>query len=212
MIILLLAVKSSVAGDALWGIIQHCLRPADEGYCITCRAPLSSANCPASSSCLTSTKMWDLTDSYLTILDRKACGCPPSFVHGLALPLRRTVGIEDPTKPDGIWTYAWEQARNRISEESAIALVVNSAEFRSENQLHVHLVRLREDARTAVRSKAVEIASLNNVWDEAHKRAMEIGIGDVYGILIIRGADSQFLMLVENTALERVYTENECNR
>src|SRR5262245_52230020 len=199
-----------MAGEELWGVIENCLNPAVEGYCTTCRSPLSTANCPASNACMTSTHLLHRTDTYMTMGDRKECGCPGSFVHGLVLPLKRTVGIEDPGKPDGIWAYAWEQARQRIRDESTIALVVNSAHYRSENQLHVHFVQLRDGARSAIMPKAVGISSLDSVWRIARERAAQTGIGEVYAVLVMRGTDTSYQLLVENTPAERTYTKHIC--
>ena len=91
--------------------------------------------------------MWAKTKEFVAIRDLKMCGCPPGFVAGLALPRARVTGIEDPRRPEGIWPFAWQVARTRIPDERQIALAINPKDARSENQMHVHMLRLRPETR-----------------------------------------------------------------
>jgi len=81
-------------------------------------------------------------DRFTALRDIKMCGCPSDFVHGPALPIYRVTGVEDPLRPEGIWQFAWDVAIQRMKPES-IALVVTPRLHRSQNQLHVHLLRNR---------------------------------------------------------------------
>ena len=54
------------------------------------------------------------------VRDRKMCGCPADFVHGLTIPLRRVTGVEDPRLPDDIWAFAWKAGLGRKINEMGL--------------------------------------------------------------------------------------------
>jgi len=62
-------------------------------------------------------------------------------------------GVEDPKRPTGIWPFAWAVARQRIPEEMEIGLAINPTQLRSQDYLHIHLVRPRQDARKKLASR-----------------------------------------------------------
>ncbi len=101
-------------------------------YCVLCRYPRADSVCGKGLGCKETTRVWAETAKFAVISDIKTCGCPPDFVHGLVLPRTPVTGVEDPRKPDEIWSVAWEAARKRISDENAIALVVNPATVRTQ--------------------------------------------------------------------------------
>jgi CDP-diacylglycerol pyrophosphatase len=138
------------------------------------------------------------------------CGCAPGFVHGLVIPRARITGIEDPRCPKNIWGIAWAMTRKRITDEDAIALVVNPRELRSQDQLHVHIVRLRSDARGRFDgARSVRVQDLDEVWSAAAKKNSAPKRQD-YGVLVARHRDGGFFVLVDERSPEKLYTLWEC--
>lgn len=89
----------------------------------------------------------------------------------LLIPTARIGGIEDPAilLPDATnyWDAAW-RARHFVEESlhtplarDAIALAINSADSRSQNQLHIHIDCIRPDVRQAVAANLDKVAA---VW------------------------------------------------
>ena len=137
------------------------------------------------------------------------CGCPPDFVHGLALPLDPIRGVEDPRRPAGIWQFAWDAARQRM-DAAAIALVVNPARYRSQDQLHVHLLRLRPGAGQALRDNlAGHVKDLADVWPVAARAAAARGLDD-YGVLVAQEPGDMFQVVVTAASPEAAFTEWQC--
>lgn len=154
--------------------------------------------------------MWAKTADYVAIRDIKMCGCPPEFIHGLALPRSRVTGVEDPRRPAGIWAFAWDVARRRIADEQQIALVVNPpGAWRTQDQLHVHLVRLEPDARARLATLSpARTPRLDQVWDVASRHAG--GVED-YGVLVARdGVSNGFLVLTAARSPEEQFTVALC--
>ena len=92
-------------------------------------------------------------------------------IHGrlqyLLLPRARRTGIESPEllapgEPD-YWEDAWaarsymEGRAGRVIPRDDVALSVNSADARSQDQLHIHIDCLRPDVRDLLRRHAAEI-------------------------------------------------------
>jgi CDP-diacylglycerol pyrophosphatase len=101
-------------------------------------------------------------------------------------------------------------ARQRISDEDSIALVVNPPGSRSQDQLHIHIVRLRSDARVRLDGeRSGRVKNLDEVWSAAAKKANAEKLPD-YGILVTRHRDSGFLVLVDEKNPEKLYTLWEC--
>jgi CDP-diacylglycerol pyrophosphatase len=137
------------------------------------------------------------------------CGCPASFVHGLVMPLQVITGVEDPLRPEGIWQYAWDIAIQRI-EANDIALVVNPKNFRSQNQLHVHLVRLKPEATAEFKSMATGNSSnLWNVWKIAAELAKQQNLPD-YGVLVSSEERGGFKVVVTPTSPGHLFTQYVC--
>src|SRR5262249_47882017 len=149
------------------------------------------------------------TAEFVAIRDIKMCGCPAAFVHGLALPRFKVTGIEDPRRPAGIWAFAWDVARNHIADERQIALVVNPPGERTQDQLHVHLVRLLPDARGWIASlRPVQAERLDQAWNVASRQA---GGATDYGVLVARDeAGGGFLVVTDTRSPELQFTEALC--
>lgn len=198
--------------DKLWSIISTCLDPVDADYCRRCDSPRTDSACAPGRRCEDTTEVWAETSEYLAIRDIKMCSCPAGFVHGLALPRARLKGLEASPLPDGIWTFAWGVAKAKIADESTIALVVNSARGRTQNQLHVHLVRLREDARRAFSGRMASVSRLDDVWGTVSRLAANQPPLADYNVLVARKPEGGFEVLVEGNdkSLERSYTQRTC--
>jgi CDP-diacylglycerol pyrophosphatase len=137
------------------------------------------------------------------------CGCPADFVHGLALPVYPVTGVEDPDRPNEIWQFAWDVAVQKMESDS-IALVVNPRQKRSQNQLHVHLLRLKSDARSRFETAPnTHVTNLEQVWQGADRVAHANGFSD-YGVLVARHSEHDFLVVVAQESPEDMYTVQRC--
>jgi CDP-diacylglycerol pyrophosphatase len=201
---------AAASRDLLWEVVSNCLDLTSVDYCGQCRIPRREKACLADGRCDKTLELWRETNNYVALRDRKMCDCPPAFVHGLVIPRARVTGVEDPRRPAGIWQFAWTVARERIGDEAAIALVVNPAHDRSQDQLHVHLVRLRHDARPRLAARALaRSANLDEVWSLAQQNAAAAKLKD-YGVLVAAHPEGGFLVLVQADSPEDAYTEARC--
>lgn len=210
--LLALALPASAGNpNALWEIVDRCMDPRIADYCAWCPSPRVETGCAANRGCQETTEVWAETPEFVAIRDRKMCGCPADFVHGLAMPRERVSGVEDPHRPDGIWAFAWGEARKRIPDASTIALIVNPARTRTQDQLHVHLLRLREDARAAFGSETtVHVQELSSVWREAARLAEASHLED-YGVLVASDPGGGFVVVVGDRSPERLYSVEHCS-
>jgi CDP-diacylglycerol pyrophosphatase len=218
--ILALVVAAVVAGcgphvggsrNILWRIVSQCVDASVPGYCTTCASPIEGA-CGDARGCRASVDVWAKTADYVAIRDIKMCGCPAGFVHGLALPRFRVTGIEDPRRPAGIWPFAWHTARSRIDDEQQIALVVNPPGLgRTQDQLHVHLLRLAPGARArVVATSPARARNLDLVWEVAARDATVKDL-PAYGVLVLRdAASSDFLVTTQRESPEDQFTASRC--
>jgi len=199
------------AGDSprmLHRIVFECLDTSHPGYCARCPAPQAGI-CQLEYPCARTTDVWALTQEYVAMRDMKMCGCGPTFVHGLALPRFTVTGVEDTRRPNGIWSFAWDVTRTRIPEDE-IALAVNSREARTEDQLHVHLVRLLPDARARVEAlEAVRVERLEDVWAAATTHAASRQISS-YGVIVLRASDGGWLVAAVSGSPEAAFTRARC--
>ncbi|HUJ19673.1 MAG TPA: CDP-diacylglycerol diphosphatase [Nitrospirota bacterium] len=196
--------------DALWNIVSTCTDLHAPHYCDNCSAPRVDSPCGQGRACKETTEVWEETTDYVAIRDRKMCGCEAGFVHGLAIPRTRVIGIEDPNRPDNIWSFAWAAAKKRISNEAEIALAVNPASTRGQDQLHVHIVRLQPDARGRFDdSRSARVSSFGDIWSAAAKKAALLGLKD-YGVLVTKQAEGDFIVLVGEKSPEKAFTQGEC--
>jgi CDP-diacylglycerol pyrophosphatase len=200
---------------ALWSIVSTCVDHATHGYCGCSAFALSCCSDPATPD---SDVVWARTREFVGIRDMKMCGCPAGFVAGLALPRTRVTGIEDPRRPDGIWPFAWETARTRIPDERQIGLAINPKDARTENQLHVHLLRLRPDARAwldssdtpgPVRTVVIPLTSLDAVFTTVAARVGATRMADT-GILVARARAGGWVAVVTDRTSPQAFTINRC--
>jgi CDP-diacylglycerol pyrophosphatase len=197
--------------DVLWSIISSCLDPGGADYCTTCRAPRAETTCAAGKSCRETTEVWAENAEFVALRDRKMCDCPEDFVHGLVLPRARVTGVEDPHRPDGIWSFAWAVACSRLGDDSDTALAVNPRGMRDQDQLHVHIVRLQPDARKRfVTARTSRVQKLDEVWGAASRVAAAAGLAD-YGVLVTRNPEGGFTVLVDKGSIEKNYSIARCS-
>ncbi len=196
--------------DILLNIVSSCVDPAAANYCSLCSVPRSDSACGAALDCKQNTEVWALNERFAVIRDIKMCGCPAGFVHGLAMPRHPVRGVEDPNRPDAIWKFAWDAAAAHIETES-IALVVNPRLRRSQNQLHVHLLRLVPGAREKLEPLVVgTVENLEQVWATATFGAMARGLDD-YGVLVLQRAQKDYQIVVTPYSPEKAFTVERCN-
>ena len=195
--------------DALWNIVTNCLDPTVVDYDKVCRWPIDNST----TACRNTTGLWDKNDEFVVLRDRKMCDCldDRTFVHGLAIPLAKVKGTEDPNRPVGIWQFAWDNAVKRIGNEAEIALVVNPpGNQRSQDQLHVHIVRLNDAGRRLIDAPHVSsVMSLADIWNKADNLAREKGFA-YYGVLVARNPTGGFIVFVNDANLEYGYSVAKC--
>ena len=138
------------------------------------------------------------------------CGCPTEFIHGLAMPREVITGVEDPSREEDIWQFAWDVGMERIEAES-LALVVNPKSERSQNQLHVHILRLNKNTRELFKEYTpVYVDSLEHVWAAADQSAKSIGLDD-YGVLVTNSLNGKYLVLISPKSPEALFTVWKCD-
>ena len=139
-----------------------------------------------------SVKYQEFSETTIAFNDRKMNECPGRMVHTLTLPRRQVCGEEDPDRRSAaadIFETAWRIGVRLIARPDDAALVLNSRAQRSQNQLHVHTVKLKPGARAEIEALAVKpkpIEDLRETWDAAERHASESGFGDVYGTIVIQ--------------------------
>ena len=196
--------------DILLHIVSQCVDPLKENYCSNCMLPRREANCGGISECKKTNEVWTLNTQYVAIRDIKMCGCPVEFIHGLALPRQIITGVEDLNREEGIWQFAWDVGIERIETES-LALVVNPKSQRSQNQLHLHVLKLDQNARTRFEQYApVYVDTLEDVWLVADKVAKTKGLND-YGVLVAKALEGKYLVLVSPDSPEAAFTIWKCD-
>jgi CDP-diacylglycerol pyrophosphatase len=202
-------------GGALWAIVATCVDRRAAAFC-TC--PAFARSCCEDRGTPDADVVWSRTRDFVAIRDLLMCGCPAGFVAGLAMPRTRVAGIEDPRRPEGIWPFAWQVARSRIPDERQIALVINPKNTRSENQLHVHLLRLRPETRAWFDASdgapprgaiVVRLATLDAVFATAETRVGAARMADA-GILVARARGGGWLGVITDRTSPQAFTVNAC--
>jgi CDP-diacylglycerol pyrophosphatase len=200
--------------NALWTIVSRCVDRQTAAYC---SCPPFELSCCGNPSTPDADVVWARTADYVVIRDLTMCGCPPDFVAGLAMPLTRISGIDDPRRPEGIWPFAWGVARARIPDELAIGLAINPPDARTQNQMHVHLLRLRAGVRTWLDSDApappgvqvVPVPDLDGVFAAVQARVGAEHMRDT-GVLVARGRRGGWRAVLTDRTSPQVFTVNRC--
>jgi len=205
------AAQSAPNRNILWEIVRDCVDTNAAGYCTRCTRPVSGM-CPTPTTCRSGTEVWTLTDEFVAIRDIKMCGCAVPFLHGLALPRAQVAGLESPERPPGIWSFAWNVAVSRIGRPEDVALVVNGpppqqpcagCDHRTQDQLHVHLIRLSPGARERLAAgQPVLTPRLDAVWEIAATLATARQL-PTYGVLVAQARSGEFLVEVSTETFEK---------
>ena len=211
-VLFLLYSEASLANnksDILLEIVQNCLNVKTINYCKLCRAPQLSANCSGISSCSSSIEVWAEDYDFVAIRDIKMCGCPSDFFHGLVLPKSVVTGIEDDRRSDEIWQFAWNVAEQRIPIHE-IALAVNPKSKRSQNQLHVHLVRLKPGWNPKLESSWMGTTeNLSQIWSLASQVANAQQMTE-YGVLVAKSPQGGYRLALTSDSPEWEFTQAIC--
>jgi len=201
--------SAGISSNALHRIVEDCLDTGNPRYCSRCPSP-QAGYCQLDYPCSRTTQVWALNQEYAAIRDLKMCGCGAGFVHGLALPRFTVTGVEDPRRPDGIWRFAWDVARAHIPQEDEIALAVNPPALRTQDQLHLHLVRLLPGARSEVDVlHPIQVERLEDVWPAATEHAASRQLTS-YGVILIRGLEGGWLVAAVARSPEGSFTRSRC--
>lgn len=196
--------------DILLHIVSQCVDTSKINYCANCMLPRADASCADVSECKKTNEVWALNAKYAAIRDIKMCGCPTGFIHGLAMPRDVVTGVEDANREEGVWQFAWDVGLERIEPES-LALVVNPKSERTQNQLHVHILRLDKDARANFSQySSVYVQNLEYVWDVAEKLAKKHGLGD-YGVLVAKEPSGKYIAVITPRSPEAAFTIWSCS-
>ncbi len=181
--------------DILLNIATQCINPKTQNYCNQCVSPRIDSSCGNPQDCKNTTEVWSENEQFVSIRDIKMCGCSKDFIHGLTMPRSEVTGIEDIRRQEEIWQFAWETSK-KIIEPDLIALVVNPKSHRSQNQLHVHLVRIDPKVKNKFNAYIFTyVKNLDHVWETAGKLAAKNSLID-YGILVTRATSNQFTVLI----------------
>lgn len=208
--LLMQSLSYGVENSRLQSLVTSCLDSSGEAYCETCPWPRRDSSC-LERGCREATTVWRESSDYVAIQDKKMCNCPSAaFIHGLAIPRALVSGVEAANRPNGIWRFAWQVALEHGIQPDEAALVVNPKNDRSENQLHLHIVRLKNDARSRLDSRlTTACADLENVWGVVRKKAQVAGLDD-YGVLVVRNLLGGFLVQIVAGSPEDIYTQARC--
>jgi len=200
---------------ALWEIVSGCADRPDAHYCA---CPALARSCCQDRATPNEAVVWAQSDDFIAIRDMMMCGCPRDFVAGLALPRTRVTGIEDPRRPDGIWPFAWRVARERIKAELEIGLAINPEGVRTQDQLHVHMLRLTPRARAWLDATPsapvhglvlVDLPTLDRVFTTAAERVGAAAMGD-HGILVARRKSGGWVAVITDQTSPQAFTLNHC--
>ena len=204
-------VHAVVSSDMLLHIVEQCTNTSSADYCNKCLAPQATAMCPGNATCRATSEIWQETPDFVAMRDIKMCGCPAHFVHGLVLPKSRVSGVEDAKRPEAIWQFAWDMATERMPQHE-IALAVNPRTRRSQNQLHVHLVRLKPEFQGKNwEGVTVHTKNLTKVWELAAGLAHANAMQD-YGVLVTSSNKGGYLIVLTAQSPEVLFTQAYCNR
>jgi len=211
-LVLVVAAGCASAGssrDALLRIVTDCLDTGAPRYCARCPSP-QAGTCDLQYPCTRTTEVWAETGEYVAIRDLKMCGCPDGFVHGLAMPRYPVRGPENPRRPEGLWRFGWDVARSRIQDEREIALLINPPALRTQDQLHIHLVRLLPGARARIDAlRPTGIARLEEVWLAVEQHAAGRGLA-AYGVIVVQSLDRGWLVAADPGVTETALTMARC--
>ncbi|CAM3821816.1 CDP-diacylglycerol diphosphatase [Polynucleobacter arcticus] len=197
------------SSDVLLNVATKCVDSKVKNYCGDCVSPRMDAYCDGANVCNKTIDVWSENSQFVAIREAKMCGCPKGFIHGLAMPRVPITGVEDPKRREEIWVFAWKAAKDQIKTGS-IALAANPKTYRSQNQLHIHLARLDENAAAKFSQYShAYVDDLTNVWGVADRIASKSNL-KVYGVLVTQSAPGQYMILVTPESPEKEFLIWSC--
>jgi hypothetical protein len=200
---------------ALWEIVSRCVDRKTSAYCA---CPAFTYSCCGDQATPDADIVWARTSAFVAIRNMNMCGCQAGFVAGLVLPRTRVTGVEDPRRPEGIWPFAWEVAQSRIADPGEIGLAINPKDARSQNQMHVHLVRLRPEVRAWLDSSdapapagvlLVPLPTLDGVFGAVEARVGAVQMADT-GILVARARAGGWTAVLTHRTSPLAFTMYRC--
>ncbi len=198
--------------DALWQIVATCIDRPDAAAAY-CACPAFARSCCGDTATPDGDVVWGVTERFVAIRDMTMCGCDGGFTAGLAIPRTRVTGIEDPARPDAIWPFAWRIARERIPDELEIALAINPDDARTQNQMHVHILRLKADAQDRLEAMTgtivLHLPDLERVFTAGTERVGPAAIG-VHGMLVTRRRAGGYRVVLTDETSPQAFTRNHC--
>lgn len=202
--------------NALWRIVHDCVNGGE----LSCACPELRLSCCGETQARAGGAIWALSEDFVAIRNMMACGCEPELVWGLAMPRSPVRGIEDPERPSGIWPFAWAVATERIDDSDAIALVLNPRTRRSQDQMHVHILRLSDFGRQTLANlhdspaaaRRVPLARLEDAFRLAESTVGESALPRT-GMLVVRDrAGHGWTLLLLDDQSPKVFTITSCDR
>ena len=223
-------VQAQSRRDILWGIVSNCLGPDAAQHAQECRAPRKPPVAAqhfesldqAQAYCRSGSDVWaEVPGHFVAFRDIKMCSCPlnTGFFHGLALPVDKVSGVEAANRPEGIFQFAWQVGLAHIGADAKtnLGLAVNPRGGRSQDQLHVHIVRLRSDVAQRLAEavpqvlRTVHLNDLRQVWQEAPPPDVDGRFSD-FGVLITSDGGDGYVLRIIAPAIspEDAFTQWSC--
>jgi hypothetical protein len=205
---------------AIFEAIERCPGEA----CIQC-AGKDLVTCGAGTDCRTRTVEWARNADFVAIRDLEMCEAPEptGLIHGLAIPIKRVEGSEAPHPPPGIWAFAWDVAKLAIGAENEdqIALLVNpcgprradgTCSTRSQDQLHVHILRFCEGRKDEALAGAKPIAHLDEAWARASAEIIPGGLESGTDGVLVAKRGGAYLVAVHKGNVAKRFTSSTYDR
>jgi CDP-diacylglycerol pyrophosphatase len=155
----------------------------------------------------TSPSLLLVTESWV-LKDGDSKGGPKNRYNLLALPRARVTGVECPEiwgpKAFNLWAPAWQEATTRFKSGVDIALGINSKPGRKQDQLHIHLAVLQQQARRDL-DKLKGIPTDLSKWNTSLFTVM----GNVYRIARVNDLNTNvFKLLKDNVSQNDMFEQS----
>jgi len=207
--------------DALWNLISLCINQSESKYCLCSTMIKTCCNDPDTPD---EDVVWSLDKDFLVIRDIRQCGCPKGFVTAITMPRMKVTGIEDPKRPEGIWLFAWDTASRVIPDHGEIGLTINPQGRRSQNQMHVHIQRIKPETRKwfddpAMRRQAsekyklifIDLDDLGGVFKAVGEKVGISRMKDT-GVLIVKSTNTGFQAMITFDKSPEAFVEKFCDK
>jgi len=207
--------------DALWNLISLCVNAPVSKYC---ECPAMIKTCCGDPDTPDASVVWSLNDDYLVIRDLRQCGCQKGFITAITMPRMKVTGIEDTKRPEGIWRFSWDAAARVIPESSEIGLTINPQGRRSQNQMHIHIQRIKSETRKwfddpALRKDAIgkynlifiDLDDLGGVFKAVGEKVGSSRMKDT-GILAVKSRNAGYQAMITFDKSPEAFVEKFCDK